>query len=93
MSATSTTFEWKCTDGSTDLELDDDFVCHYKTLMLRAERMSIDSKHNESWWWAVYTNTGEAVELNQDDDSEPTSGAMARACAEKLALQYLQRNS
>lgn len=96
MTTVDSTFEWTCTDGSKDLEYDDDdFVCRYNGLMLRAERMSIDSKNVEEWWWAVYDDNDNSINIsnynndNNFSDQNVTSGAQARQLAEQAARIYL----
>jgi hypothetical protein len=89
-------FEWTCTNGSKNLHEDDDYVCQYKTLTLRAERMSID-KNNESWWWGVYENDKsieDVIKIHDDQYDyvqEPTSGEMARLYCETVALNYIKK--
>ena len=69
-------------------DLDDDCTARWRGLMLRAEWMN-----GPNWWWAVSNMaTGEEIRSSNDDSRTCTAGASARACAEKVARDWLHKH-
>ncbi|MEM1211841.1 MAG: hypothetical protein AAGI68_06015 [Planctomycetota bacterium] len=67
---------------------EDDCVCYWAGLLLRAEQMDEDS-----WWWAVYDGDKQVNSSDNEPFShrpEPCrSGEQARAAAERAARRWL----